>query len=530
MYGYYEKISFSALAQLARSGIQSGPVSEGRANEAFKTVRNRLRKYPGTEIIRQCVNILNSPDATNDKMMSRYPPWLMLLLLKWTLLYGDFDSSQLRQFSRTEFEKLIDRLHDYGGQARLPQDASMWFLVFHNYSFQQLWFQRRHDYDRLARQYVMFADAEDTLNDEFLRLTGIKIDHFLELALALLAPVYNQASSTIQTTFFRPLETTYPPGTIDSFLNSISLDIHEARRYLRDLQSRVTPSRFYEYYEEPSLKRFPLLKSGAAFQPYSRHLLYYSLHTFVYDILKAADPDLFMKHFGRLFQSYVHNALDYAKWDYQTEETLKKRFGASAKVVDFLIQHQNTKVLVEAKSGEIADLGKVSHDPLIVRHKIKDSLLKAVEQGYSTAKAMHDICTAQDEQASPNDNCLVVVGFKDFYLGNGRDVYDFIAKDVIDGIVHRYGKEWIPIDHIYFLSIDEFDITVEAFRERPQELVNFLKKAVTADKDPSTKKFVFEQHLQVELGHMEFPAYLLEAENALKERIGHRLTQASSTV
>ena len=128
----------------------------------------------------------------------------------------------------------------------------------------------------------MFADAEDILNDEFLRLTGIRIDHFLELALALLAPIYNQSSSVINRNFFRPLETTYPPGTIDSFLNSISLDIREARRYLRDLQSRITPSRFYEYYEEPPLKRFPLLKNGAAFQPYSRHLLYYSLHTFVY--------------------------------------------------------------------------------------------------------------------------------------------------------------------------------------------------------------------------------------------------------
>lgn len=530
MYGRYEKISFSVLVELARSDIQSGPVPEGRANEAFKTVRNRLRKYPATAIVRQCVDVLNTSDRTNDKMMSRYPPWLMLLLLKWTLLYGDFDSSQLRQLSRTEFEKLIDRLHDYGGQARIPQDAFMWFLVFHNYAFQQLWFQRRHDYDRLSRQYVMFADVDDTLNDEFLRVTGLRIDHFLELALALLVPIYNQTSSTIQRTFFRLLETTYPPGTVDSFLKSISLDIRGARRYLRDLQSRITPSRFYEYYEEPPLKRFPLLKNGAAFQPYSRHLLYHSLQTFVYDVLRAAASDIFMKHFGRLFQSYVHNALDHAKWNYQTEEALKKRFGTTEKVVDFLIQHQNTRVFVEAKSGEIADLGKVSHDPLIVRNKIKDSLLKAVEQGYSTAQAMHDIDTVRDSQASPNNNYLLVVSFKDFYLGNGRDVYDFIAKDVFDGIIDRYGKEWIPIDHIYFLSIDEFDIMAEAFREKPHELVNCLTKAVEADKDSSTKKYVFEQHLQVQLGSMEFPAYLREAQNALKERIGQRLKRATPSV
>ena len=273
MYERYEKISLSVFAQLVRSGAQGGPVPESRANEAFKTVRNRLRKYPATKTIQECIRILNHPDVASDKIMLRYPPWLMLLLVKWTLIYGDFDSSQRGEVSPTEFEKLIDRLHDYGGEARLPQDASMWFLIFHNYAFQQFWFQRRHEYDRLARQYLMFADAEESLNDLFLKQIGTRIDHFLELAMALLVPIYNRSTSTVKKEFLRPLQSSYPPGTIDSFLDSISLDVQEARLFLRDLQSKGNPSRYYEYYEEPALKRFPLLKDVSGFQPYSCHLL-----------------------------------------------------------------------------------------------------------------------------------------------------------------------------------------------------------------------------------------------------------------
>ena len=252
----------------------------------------------------------------------------------------------------------------------------------------------------------------------------------------------------------------------------------------------------------------------------------YSLDTFVYDVLKAADPEIFMKRFGKqIFERYVKKALHYAGWDYQSEEKLQKRFGTSLKLVDFVIEYQNTKVFVEAKGAEIADLGKVSEDPVVVKNKIKDSLLKAVKQGYSTAKVIEEIAPAQKGQTAANRNYLLVVSFKDFYLGNGRDIYDFIAGDLIDRIG---GKQLIPIDHIYFLSIGEFDIMAEAFRGRPQELIRCLEKAVLADKNPETKCFVFEQHLENQLGSLQFPAYLLEAQNVLKERIGQRLEDKSS--
>jgi len=64
---------------------------------------------------------------------------------------------------------------------------------------------------------------------------------------------------------------------------------------------------------------------------------------------------------------------------------------------------------------------------------------------------MAEISPAQEGQTAQNGNYLLVVSFKDFYLGNGRDIYDFIARDEIDRID---GKELIPIDHIYVLSID----------------------------------------------------------------------------
>jgi hypothetical protein len=362
----------------------------------------------------------------------------------------------------------------------------------------------------------MFVEMNQSFNGAFLSETGVRIDHFIELALVLKAGVTNGTDPIVHRSFFRPIEPNYPGQTIELFLKSLSLDMDEARQSLCNREKEIPPSRFYEHYEETPLRRFPLLKHGDKFVPYSSRLLDYALETFVHDVLKESSPEAFVPKFGRLlFQPYIEKALKYAKWPFMNEDELRKAFRVSEKVVDFLIQHENINVFVEAKGVELAELGKVSHMPVVVRGKIKDSLLRAVEQGYSTAAQMQKLKLEQGQLINPDDNFLLVITFKDFYVGNGRDLYDFLAKDEIDDIVKRYGKEWIPIDHVYFLVIDDLDVIAEAFRGHPDKLINCLKRAALDDKDPSTKKFVFQQHLEVqfkELGKkLEFPDYIDKA-------------------
>ena len=501
---------------------------EGRANEAFKSVRDRLRRYRPLEVIQQCVTILNSPKATNEIFISRYPPWSILLLIKWTLIYGNFDSARFRQLTGERFEKLVDSLHEYGkGAVRLYPDKCSRFLFFHRCAFQQFWFQRRREYPRLARQHEMFANSHESLQQVFQSQTGVTIGDFLELGLILLAPMYNKKSFVVRRRNFRRVEDAYAQGTVEAFLGSLSLDISQARRYLVDQQAGGAPSRFYEYYEEPALGRYPLLRYRDGFVPYSPYLLYHSLQTFVYDVLKAGTPDLFMGKFGPLFQTYVQRAIEYAQWNFLTEDQLKKRLDCSDKIVDFLIHDERTHVFVEAKGVEMADLGKVSHSPDVVKDKIKDSLIKAIKQAYATARQAKNVCHRDDAQTAPEDNYLIVVTFKDFYIGNGCDLHDFVAEDVIKRIIEDYGKEWIPIENIYFLSIDEFEILAEAFRGWQQGLVECLKKAVEADKDPMTKKFVFQQHLEVQLKELAFPSYLRQAHFSLAQRVKNRLKKES---
>jgi hypothetical protein len=56
--------------------------------EAFKRARNRIRKHQPMAIILRCMELLNKPQTSEQ--MRHYPPHFLLLLMKWTFLYGRY--------------------------------------------------------------------------------------------------------------------------------------------------------------------------------------------------------------------------------------------------------------------------------------------------------------------------------------------------------------------------------------------------------------------------------------------------------
>jgi hypothetical protein len=107
------------------------------------------------------------------------------------------------------------------------------------------------------------------------------------------------------------------------------------------------------------------------------------------------------------------------------------------------------------------------------------------------------------------DNYLLVITFKDLYVGNGQDFYNSIAKEKLDNIVNGYeGTQWIPFRNMYFLSIDDLDIFVQGIKDGKMKLTEEFRKAVEADTTPSSKKFVFRQHISSDRWAKAVPQYL----------------------
>ncbi len=86
-----------------------------------------------------------------------------------------------------------------------------------------------------------------------------------------------------------------------------------------------------------------------------------------------------------------------------------------------------------------------------------------------------------------------------------------MAKDVLDEIVNEFGNiQWIPFEHMYFVSIEDFELLVQAVHEGRTTIASCLRHAVRSDSTLlwEEKKLVLRQHLHELLGTLRPPAYL----------------------
>ena len=181
-------------------------------------------------------------------------------------------------------------------------------------------------------------------------------------------------------------------------------------------------------------------------------------------------------------------------------------------------------VFVDAKGVEMGYLGMVSHRPEVIQDKTKSSILKGIAQGYDTARRLSNIQRIGGFSVGAKDNYLLVITFKDLYIGNGQDFYEYIAREKLDEIVKEYsGRRWIPFENMYFLSIDDLDLFAQCIRDGKVRLAEGLRRAVEADKHPSTKKFVFRQHVFEICPDGEVPQYLKDEFLSISDRIGSRI-------
>src|SRR5208283_4243508 len=144
--------------------------------------------------------------------------------------------------------------------------------------------------------------------------------------------------------------------------------------------------------------------------------------------------------------------------------------------------------------------------------RIESSVIKGIAQAYSVAKRLAGVTSVGTTPLQePTERYLLIVTYKDLYLGCGRDFYEFLAKDVLDEIVNEFGNiQWIPFEHMYFVSIEDFELLVQAVHEGRTSIASCLRHAVCSDSTVlwEEKKLVLRQHLHELLGALRPPAYL----------------------
>lgn len=157
----------------------------------MKRLRKEIRQFDPKKIVDACIAQLRTWEKTTDiqnqfLLYRRYPPWFLLLLIKWSFLYGRWDKVlPNKEFDGTTLGRLMNRMHNLDNLTRLPRQYDHTYLFFRNSAFQQFWLQEEtEDKARLARQIFLFGNLQDnhTFKREFKQNSGIEINHFIELS------------------------------------------------------------------------------------------------------------------------------------------------------------------------------------------------------------------------------------------------------------------------------------------------------------------------------------------------------------
>lgn len=146
----------------------------------------------------------------------------------------------------------------------------------------------------------------------------------------------------------------------------------------------------------------------------------------------------------------------------------------------------------------------------ILRDKVDASIIKAIEQAHKLNSAIGDADELDGFELSNDvEPHLIVVTYKETYLGSGTKFYESVGKEKIDAIQNDIQREYrIPIKNIFFLSASDFDLLSEVVASRRGSILQILNKAKRDDSDPATSKFIFRMHLSG-WGKLKLPAYLL---------------------
>ena len=399
---------------------------------AKERILARLLHFSPHSIIPMCITALRTYEEEHDpvkrlEFMKKYRPWDSFLLIKWTLLHGDWQNTSGGQLTEAEFAGFMNLFWELDGKNRLPTHYDHFFLFFRNKGFQQFWIQESGTPTHFARQMVLFSDLQDThsFKRDFLSTAGVSIDHFLELASVLMCPFLGTTKAALPRTWFSNLQGKYPLGSIENFLAFVASEPKELQRFLRTVDRQVADVG-YEYYEQTPLRRYPLIKIGQDYYLYSVLLLMHSMHSLIYDTLREPDPGLFMDKFGPVFENYVAKGVAYAGVPHIREKDLKAELG-QGKVVDFLITEDDCNIMIDAKGVEMSQLGLVGHRPDVILDKTRSSALKGIEQALEVASKTQKRCQVSGLTLGSR-NFLLVVTYKDLFFGNGLVFYETVAQ------------------------------------------------------------------------------------------------------
>jgi hypothetical protein len=491
--------------------------------DAFKPIRNLLRKYDSVSLARRAATKLHAIETKPVDEWRRWPPWFLLLLIKWGFEFGDWHYP-LKEVAESDLARLVNKLHDFEGECGSPflHEGGLAGLskFLRTKAYQQFWMQGLRPSWALARPSRLFCHLPfgHPLETQFTQRFHLSMNDFIELAFLLCTWLAASPTNIQFSTEVLFANVGVPAGTKAAFTAALTLTPEEVKQFLTT-RPQAVENLCFQLNEPSPLAQCPFLAMGQDRLVYSRRLFEWTMNHFFYDQAKLLGGSTGAELVAQILEQYVCEALASLGLPFYTETDLKRAF-PSRKVTDFVLPCDDLTLMVEVKASEMRPSVVVFPANQQLINELRDSVIKAAVQGYSLA---NDLVASSADLNIPNRSefFLFILTYRDMYLGPGQPLWDEFLGEAVRSKLESEGidPEVIPPERIVVLSLAEWDELMSILRTNPTLLSRILNGMVVSNRKPESTNFTFGQHLAPYLPAQPELPYLDEESSRLLESV-----------
>lgn len=469
-------------------------------NALIDKARARLSELSIESVLAACLDYLRREPNDGYEWYERRP-FITFLMIKWAAELWD-PNAQRRACTPSDFDFVAQSIWDATGRLVRPTRPS---IFMRRMAFQQIWYQRSFDFSAMPRQALIFGElmAESQVVREFVAQTGIEPRHFVR-QLARMASQIGRHLGFPALTQFRPDPRPEDARHWPLVAKSLVVDLHELHRRIAILARYGTP-REVELCEQTPLIRMPFLRTSRGDECIHHKVLFQSIATALYDVLRERGAETFMRSFGPAFETYVGRVLKELPYEIIEESELQKLLHGRGKCVDFAVVSDEVLLLVDSKGIE-GHYDELYHNlSEVLTQKLRTTALRAADQGIDTVRRLPDSLRRP----------LIVficVTYKQLNIGDGDALRD-LTFETEEWDAPRWKEENLPPSNMFTISISELELLCGVIRSGVA-IESIFRQILVDDASPETSKLLFEQHM-AKYGSVDIPRCAREAADQL---------------
>lgn len=425
-----------------------------------KRLSQNIQRIGAMPVVLSSIEMLHRfDDRTSSQELKTNRPWTLMWLIRLAFTYGSVEQSYQAIADwklRRDIFLPLGQLE--GVKNHITKDRSgihMFNAFMRMMSFQQLPWQFQESLNNLAREILLLSDFQfnNRLDNVFRQRAGCSIIEFL---------VTTDVIATL-TRKGRNLSTLLNRSRLEYVRHVpdiLSLKPPQIKDALENYPMPIT-SAYLQMFERTPFIFHPLLElDNQQYLAYSARLVEMTVESYVYDTLRATEPELLGNELGTRLEWYARQGLNLTQLLYLDPPQLKNAL-ANSKTVDYFVHLDDITLLVECKAASLRPPAQVNPIDTLMKDNLRNNVVKAIAQAYETIHSLrsrpHGIPFDESKPVF-----LIILTYRPLYVGPvslawveflEEAVAQFVDFSVID-------KSIINVDRVLIMDVAEWDFLV----------------------------------------------------------------------